>query len=99
MSCSSVPSTSKWSDLLRAHRRSLGEKGLATFNGCLRQSLRVSAGQNEFLLPLTIRRDATPGRRGIVVARSWSSDLRSGRPGPCTQLIELNISAGDASVK
>jgi hypothetical protein len=30
----------KWGDLLRAHRRSLGDKGLATFNGWLRQSLR-----------------------------------------------------------
>lgn len=30
----------KWGDLLRAHRRSLGEKGLATFNTWLRQSLR-----------------------------------------------------------
>jgi hypothetical protein len=30
----------KWSDLLRAHRRNLGEKGLATFNAWLRQSLR-----------------------------------------------------------
>ena len=29
----------KWSDLLRAHRRSLGDKGLATFNAWLRQSL------------------------------------------------------------
>jgi len=30
----------KWSDLLRAHRRSLGDKGLATFNGWLKGSLR-----------------------------------------------------------
>lgn len=30
----------KWSDLLRAHRRALGEKGLASFNGWLKQSLR-----------------------------------------------------------
>jgi hypothetical protein len=30
----------KWSDLLRAHRRYLGEKGLAAFNAWLRQSLR-----------------------------------------------------------
>ena len=30
----------KWADLLRAHRRSLGEKGLAAFNAWLRQSLR-----------------------------------------------------------
>lgn len=30
----------KWSDLLRAHRKHLGEKGLAAFNAWLRQSLR-----------------------------------------------------------
>ncbi len=30
----------KWADLLRAHRRALGDKGLASFNGWLRQSIR-----------------------------------------------------------
>lgn len=30
----------KWGDLLRAHRRYLGEKGLASFNGWIRQSVR-----------------------------------------------------------
>jgi hypothetical protein len=30
----------KWGDLLRAHRRSLGEKGLSSFNAWLRQALR-----------------------------------------------------------
>ena len=49
------------------------------------------------LLPLAIKSDAPLGRRGIVVARSWSSDLRSGRPGPCTPLIELDIRAAEAS--
>jgi len=34
--------TLKWSDLLRAHRRSLGEKGLATFNAWLREALRTN---------------------------------------------------------
>lgn len=33
----------KWSDLLRIHRRALGEKGLASFQGWLRQSLRSNA--------------------------------------------------------
>jgi hypothetical protein len=33
----------KWSDLLRAHRRSLGEKGLASFAGWLRDRLRQNA--------------------------------------------------------
>ncbi len=30
----------KWGDLLRAHRRSLGEKGLGSFNGWLKTALR-----------------------------------------------------------
>src|SRR5581483_7403614 len=30
----------KWGDLLRAHRRALGEKGLNSFNGWLRTALR-----------------------------------------------------------
>lgn len=30
----------KWSDLLRAHRRVLGDKGLASFSGWLKQALR-----------------------------------------------------------
>lgn len=32
--------TLRWGDLLRAHRRYLGDKGLASFNSWLRQSLR-----------------------------------------------------------
>lgn len=59
----------------------------------------VGASQNEFLLPLKINRDAPLGRRGIVVARSWASDLRAGRPGPCTPLIELEVVADDGGVK
>lgn len=55
----------------------------------------VSGMQDEFLLPLTINREAALGRRSIVVARSWSSDLRSGRPGPCTQMIELDVLPAD----
>jgi hypothetical protein len=59
----------------------------------------LSGDKDEFLLPLTISREAALGRRGIVVARSWGSDLRSGRPGPCTPLIELDILAADAGPK
>ena len=33
-----------------------------------------------------------PGTYGIVVARSWASDLRTGRPGPCTPVIWLRVS-------
>jgi hypothetical protein len=57
----------------------------------------VSGDKDEFLVPLTINREAALGRRGIVVARSWGSDLRSGRPGPCTPLIDLDILADDAA--
>lgn len=32
--------TMKWSDLLRAHRRALGEKGLGSFQGWLRSAIR-----------------------------------------------------------
>lgn len=32
--------TLKWGDLLRSHRRYLGDKGLASFNGWLRRSIR-----------------------------------------------------------
>jgi hypothetical protein len=34
----------KWSDLLRAHRRALGEKGMESFHGWLRQRLRENSG-------------------------------------------------------
>lgn len=38
----------KWSDLLRMHRRALGEKGLASFQSWLRQRLRENAGFDTF---------------------------------------------------
>lgn len=44
--------TLKWSDLLRAHRRSLGEKGLATFNAWLRQALRENRPIDEVVRQL-----------------------------------------------
>ena len=44
--------TLKWSDLLRAHRRTLGEKGLATFNGWLRQALRENRPLDQVLRAL-----------------------------------------------
>lgn len=34
----------KWSDLLRAHRRSLGDKGLESFNSWIRAALRENRG-------------------------------------------------------
>ena len=32
-----------------------------------------------------------PGPYGITVALRWGSDIRGGMPGPCTQLIRLNV--------
>ena len=60
---------------------------------------RVGDEQTEFLLPLTISPQAALGKTAIVVARSWSSDLRGGRPGPCTPLIELDVQAANPASK
>ena len=51
-------------------------------------------GVSEYNLPLTLQ-EMTPGHYTVVVARSWASDLRNGRPGPCSQLIDLYISPAD----
>lgn len=42
----------KWSDLLRAHRRTLGEKGLHSFGGWLRQNLRENRPIDQFVREL-----------------------------------------------
>jgi hypothetical protein len=51
----------------------------------------VKADQDEHVLVLTLSPATRPGTIGVVVARSWSSDLRAGRPGPCTPLILLHV--------
>jgi hypothetical protein len=52
----------------------------------------LTGGEEQFNMPLTINPGyPAPGVYHIVVARSWSSDLRVGRPGPCTQMIKLTI--------
>jgi len=51
----------------------------------------IPADQDEIMLPLTIHPETLPGTRGVVVARSWSSDIRAGRPGPCTPIIQLRV--------
>ena len=59
--------------------------------GCAwRTPLTVKADQTEVMLPLTVR-ERRAGTYGIVVSRSWSADLRAGRPGPCTPLILLHV--------
>ena len=57
----------------------------------LQPPIQVEAGITEMRLPLHIPSDRAPGNYGIVVSRSWASDLRKGRPGPCTRLILLHV--------
>lgn len=51
----------------------------------------LTAEQNDVLLPFKVSADRPPGTYSIVVSRSWASDLRGGRPGPCTPLITLHV--------
>jgi hypothetical protein len=56
-----------------------------------RAPLTVAAGQSQATIPFPLNAEWKPGSYSIVVSRSWSADIRSGRPGPCTQPIRLNI--------
>jgi hypothetical protein len=59
--------------------------------GCgWRAPMTIKPDQTEVILPLTVT-ERRPGTYGIVVSRSWASDLRAGRPGPCTSLILLHV--------
>lgn len=51
----------------------------------------MRADQDTLMLPLTIAPGTALGTRGIVVSRAWSSDVRGGRPGPCSPLITLHV--------
>ena len=63
--------------------------------GCgLGAPVTLPNGVERFNLPLTLP-ELPPGRYSVVVARSWASDLRNGRPGPCTPLIDLHIAPAD----
>lgn len=62
--------------------------------GCgLGAPVAMKADQDTLLLPLTISPEMPGGTRGIVIARSWGSDIRGGRPGPCTPIIILHVKA------
>lgn len=62
--------------------------------GCgLGPPVTLPADQDSLMVPLTISREMPVGTRGIVIARSWSSDIRGGRPGPCTPIILLHVKA------
>ncbi len=56
----------------------------------LRPPITLTADQSEIDIPLTIT-EWQPGDYDITIARSWGSDLRGGRPGPCTPLIRLHV--------
>lgn len=53
--------------------------------------LTLKPGQTEATLTLTVGGKRQPGTYGVVISRSWSSDMRVGRPGPCTPIIRLNV--------
>lgn len=63
---------------------------VAAGNG-LGPPMTIAADQNEVMVSLKIDPQMLPGTRGIVVARSWASDIRAGRPGPCTPIISLRV--------
>ncbi len=72
----------------------IGVDGPTLFVGSgWRPPLTLKPDQNELVVPLTVSSEWKPGVYGIVVSRSWSADLRAGRPGPCTPLIQLRITA------
>jgi hypothetical protein len=54
------------------------------------QAVAIDGGKA--ILPVTLPESITyPGPYGITVALRWGSDIRGGMPGPCTQLIRLNV--------
>jgi hypothetical protein len=54
------------------------------------QAVAIDGGKA--VLPVTLPEGVTyPGQYGITVALRWGSDIRGGMPGPCTQIIRLNV--------
>lgn len=51
----------------------------------------VKADQSEIRIPFQVNPEQPPGTYSIIVSRSWASDIRGGRPGPCTQAIKLTV--------
>ncbi|HVX63445.1 MAG TPA: PPC domain-containing protein [Pirellulales bacterium] len=56
---------------------------------CAPQTVPIRNGQAE--LPLKLPDHLRPGRYGVTVSLRWRSDIRIGMPGPCTQLIQLQV--------
>ncbi len=53
------------------------------------RTLPLVDGQVE--VPLTLVPELPPGDFSIVAAQAWRSDIRTGMPGPCTELINLKV--------
>jgi hypothetical protein len=52
----------------------------------------VAIENGKAVLPVTLPDGINyPGPYGITVALRWGSDIRGGMPGPCTQLIRMNV--------
>lgn len=52
----------------------------------------VAIQDGKAVLPVTLPDSLVyPGPYGITVALRWRSDIRGGMPGPCTQLIRMNV--------
>ena len=56
-----------------------------------RAPLSLAAEQSQMTIPFPLSPEWKPGIYTIVASRSWAADIRSGRPGPCTPAIRLNI--------
>ena len=57
-----------------------------------RTQVTLKPDETEVVIPMEVK-EKRPGTYGIVVSRGWATDLRAGRPGPCTQLITLHVTA------
>lgn len=83
---------------LRTAKGSIGlvVNGMSPSAGCgFGAPITLADGVEQFNMPLVLQ-EMVPGHYTVVVARSWASDLRNGRPGPCTPLIDLYISPADS---
>lgn len=63
-----------------------------------RTQLTLKPDEAEVSVPLAVK-GRRPGTYGVVVSRGWATDLRSGRPGPCTELILLHVTAAGKPTK
>lgn len=66
-------------------------RGLAHFKCALGPQVTASGSGPDYMVPVAVPESMKPGRYGLTVADAWSSETRSGLPGPCTPLIRLVI--------